>query len=183
MRSRLAVAALLVCCLSPAGIASAAAAQTGLRLTVSPVIGLRRTHFIVSFTAQLTGFSFPYTSAYRLVVFGGAGRCISARQVPVAPTTPGERVHLTLTPNGGSALWCAGHYTGRLEETFRPVCRFGMPCPLIARAKPEFFVIVRTLKTFAFQVRGSGTRCVRRPGARGRRAHAVRCIVRQRARG
>lgn len=128
-------------------------AARGLRLRIWPAVGRRTSHFVVSFTAQLTGLTFPDTSSYQLVASGGSsGTCRSTQRVSVPPTTPGQRIHLTLTPSGPSGLWCAGRYTGRLRELFHPVCGPGTICPLMARLHPSL-IVVRSLETFHFRVR------------------------------
>jgi hypothetical protein len=132
----------------------AGGAARGLRLRIRPAVGRRTSHFVVSFTAQLTGLTFPDSSSYQLVASGGSSRtCRSTQRMSaVPPTTPGQRIHLTLTPSGPSGLWCAGRYTGRLRELFQPVCGPGTICPLMARLHPSL-IVVRSLETFHFRVR------------------------------
>lgn len=146
------ITALLVVLLWPAGVAGAAGVGRGLDLVVRPAVGKRRTHFVVSFTAQLTGFTFPDSSAYQVFVSGGSRTCTSAQRVSAPPTIPGERVHVVLRPSGHSARWCRGRYAGHLYELFRPVCSFRTLCPLIVGPRPDF-IIVMTLGTFRMRVR------------------------------
>jgi len=155
--------ALVVCSLWAAGVVSAApghgldarpvAGARQLRLQIRPAVGRRASHFVVSFTAGLTGFNFPDSTSYRVVASGGSSRtCRSVRYISVAPTTPGQRIHVTLTPSGRSGLWCPGRYTGRLQELFQPACAPRQMCPLMTRVQPSF-IVVKSLQTFHFRVR------------------------------
>ena len=128
-------------------------AARGLALQIQPAVGRRTSHFVISFTAGLTGFNFPDSTSYQVIASGGSRRtCRSSQRVSVPPTTPGQRIHITLTPSDGSGLWCAGRYTGRLRELFQPVCSPGQMCPLMARLHPSS-IVVRSLRTFHFRVR------------------------------
>ena len=68
------ILALLIGSFCPAGIAGAVGGDLPLHLTVEPAVGARRTHFVVSFTAQRTGLvgSVPFT--YKIALSGGSAR-------------------------------------------------------------------------------------------------------------
>ena len=147
------MAAVAIVLLSPSANALGTIGNAGVRIGVWPAVGSKRTHFVVGFTAQRTGFVPSRWSGYRVVASSRAARgCSSAVAVVVPPTSQGEHVRVTLRPGGASRSWCQGTYAGRLEETFRPTCGFREMCPL---ARPAFatFIGYLTVGRFRFRVR------------------------------
>jgi hypothetical protein len=156
--SRLATArraslAVLVIALLPVSSALGATGYGTVKVRVRPAVGLKRTPFVVSFTAQRTGFVPSSWSGYRVVASGRASRrCVSEVAVTVPATLPNQHVRVTLRPSGRSRVWCKGTYRGRLEEMVRPSCGFREMCPLARQPIPTF-IGFRTVGRFGFRVR------------------------------
>jgi hypothetical protein len=130
-----------------------ARASGDARVSVRPKLGSARAQFVVSFTAQRTGYMGSSRSAYQVIASGPSGRgCHSSEEVPVPPIQQGQRVSVTLTPGSRPNRWCKGSYTGRVDEIVRPACGFRQLCPLSRGAAP-MFVAVMVVGRFSFRVR------------------------------
>jgi hypothetical protein len=136
-----------------AALASGASSTGSIRVTVRPTAGSQKTHFVVRFTAQQTGYVGSSWSGYQVVVSAASSRgCTSSDYATVPPTHQGQHVRVTLTPSGPSHTWCKGSYSGRLEETIRPACGYRVVCPLARDAQPVF-IAPKTVGRFSFRVR------------------------------
>ena len=107
---------------------------------------------MVRFTSQGSGSRSDATvRQYEVLATRHSGRgCTASAVVPVPPTSPGQRVRVTLTAKGPARVWCTGAYAGRVEETIRPWCPFREVCPQIAG--PQFIASL-TVGMFRFRVR------------------------------
>lgn len=127
----------------PAGSAGGASTSGGAHLAVRPAVGLPGTHFIVSFTAQRSGYVNGTSRSYWVTVYGPRSQnCDTSEQVTVPPTGPGERVHVTLVPRAGFQQWCEGAYAGSINELIRPDCSGQQLCPQAVGAEPSWIEIV-----------------------------------------
>ena len=150
-RGVLAALAIASLCLTTSALA--ATGHTGAKLTVRPAVGFQRTPFVISFTAQRTGFVPSIFTGYAVVASARGSRgCMSTASVTVPATWQGQRVHVTLRPGRASARWCKGTYAGRLEEMVRPTCGFREMCPLARPASPALIGYL-TIDRFSFRVR------------------------------
>jgi hypothetical protein len=146
------LAVLAIASLCSSGTALGASGNSGARLDVRPAVGWQRTSFVVSFTAQRTGFVPSVYSGYEVVASTHGSRgCVSAAVISIPATWQGQRVHTTLKPGRGSR-WCKGSYAGRLDEIIRPTCGFREMCPMASRDSP-LFIGYLTLSQFSFRVR------------------------------
>ena len=131
-----------------ASAAVAVADSDTVHVTVRPAVGAPHTHFRVGFRVpDSTGPSGSTVRSYEVSAAGPAGPdCASSASASVGSAQAGERVHATLTP-GSEASWCAGAFSGRVEETITPVCGYRQLCPA--------YIATRTIGRFTFRV-GSG---------------------------
>jgi hypothetical protein len=126
-------------------------------VTVRPTIGSPRTDFVVSFTAQRTGYVGSTRRVYVVAVSDGSippgtRRCASTDHVALPATVLGQRVHAKLVPAGSLHAWCRGIYSGRLEEFIVPVCPFREVCPFDRVARAGFSELIEVGR-FRFRVR------------------------------
>jgi hypothetical protein len=154
MRSRLgALVAAGAALLWLAGLASGAGGSGSVHATVRPTVGSQKTRFVARFTAQRTGYVGSSLSAYRVVSSGASPHgCTSSDAASVPPTREGQRVRVTLVASGPTHAWCGGNYSGRVEETIRPVCGYRELCPQASDVQPVF-IATMTVGTFSFRVR------------------------------
>ena len=135
-----------------AGITAVPASATAKsRITMKPSTGTARTHFAIGFIApQRTTGQIGTLRRYEISARGPARHgCQSYGYASVGAKRNGARVSAKLVPTGTSS-WCAGTFHGRIVETMRPVCG-------PAKACPQFIAIVRTIGTFTFHVKASGS--------------------------
>jgi hypothetical protein len=130
--------------------AGVAAAASGPNVRVRPKIGGRRTHFVVSFPApQASGIVAGSYRTYEIHASTTHRRgCIASTTVPAGPTRQGQRVHVTLAPNG---RWCRGAYSGEVQERTEPACGFLKVCPLARDVEPSF-VAASVIGRFSYRV-------------------------------
>ena len=116
------------------------------QISVSPTSGSRTTHFTVRFRAPArTGVVGQRDLRYVVDARGPAVTgCDATPSVTVKRTSKGQSVKAALVPNGLG--WCAGNYSGEIEELAYPVCSPGQICP-------AYVSTVRSVGSFRFRVR------------------------------
>jgi hypothetical protein len=122
---------------------------TGKKLIVTPKSGEPTTHFAVQF--KLTspiGTSNGQIRTLSVTVEGpnaaAPAGCIDNQRLNPSITKAGTAT-VTLTPGSGKARWCPGKFTGTVQETIRPNCQAGQPCPQ--------YIALLPIGSFSFTVR------------------------------
>ena len=115
-------------------------------ISVSPSSGSRTARFTVRFRAPArTGVvgqrKLRYSVSARGPAFAG---CEAASAATVSGTRKGQTVRVALVPDRRG--WCAGNYSGEIDELASPVCSGAQLCP-------QYVARLRRVGTFRFRVR------------------------------
>ncbi len=146
MRRRVAAVGFTLSLLSAALLATSAVA--GRRVHVSPGAGGPSTHFVVRFRAPSpTGDFGSVRSHYQLYASGPRGpACVSGVSIRLRATKRYAHVRLTLNPKRLGGVWCAGRFSGRIEDIQAIVCKKDLVCRNV-------MIAPQTIARFSFRVK------------------------------
>jgi hypothetical protein len=118
-------------------------------IEVSPSRGHSGTTFVVRFRVPDTKARAKRHYVLSLAGPGGRSRCLAGADVPLPLARAGARVTTVLDPRRLGRPWCAGAFSGRIDEIGEPTCAHGRACPRYVR-------LLGTAGRFSFSVVAAG---------------------------